>query len=115
MREAFVVANWGWPQWTYIVLVAIGLGTSLANDGKLIEKASAGVTAFSSFILFLILGAGGFFDEIHWPQVVFVILYLVGLRSELSDGGDYAVESFGMTLIADAIVVALFAAGGFFR
>ena len=115
MREAFVVANWGLPQWTYIILVAIGLGTSLANDGKLIKRASAGVTAFSSFILFLILGAGGFFDEIHWPQVVFVILYLVGLVSKLSDGEDYEVESFGIRLIADVVVVALFAAGGFFR
>lgn len=115
MREAFVVANWGWPQWLYISIVLIGIGTSLANDGKRIKKASAEVAAFSTLVLFFILTAGGFFDEIHWPQVVYVILYFISLIANLADGEDYTVENFRITLIADAIVVALFAAGGFFR
>ena len=34
---------------------------------------------------------------------------------KLTDEEDYTVEDFRITLIADAIVVALFAAGGFFR
>lgn len=115
MREAFVVANWGWPQWLYVSIVLIGIGISLANHGKCIKKASAGVTAFSGFVLFLILTAGGFFDEIHWPQIVYIILYLVGLIAKLADEEDYTVENFRITLIAEAIVIALLAAGGFFR
>ena len=115
MREAFVVANWGWPQWLYISIVLIGIGISLANDGKLVKKASAGVTAFSTFVLFFILRAGGFFDEIHWPQVVYVILYFIGTIEKLTDEEGYTVENFRITLIADAVDVALLAAGGFFR
>ncbi len=115
MREAFVVANWGWPQWLYISIILIGIGISLANDGKCIKKTSAGVTAFSMFVLFFILGAGGFFDEIHWPQIVHIILCIMGLISKLADEEGYTVEDFRITLISEAIVVALLAAGGFFR
>ena len=115
MKEAFVIANWGWQQWLCIILGAIELGMSLANDGKRIEKSSVGATAISLFVWAFILASGGFFDVMHWPQVVYIILFFIGLAVRLSDERDYTTESFLATLIADAIVLFLFAKGGFFR
>lgn len=115
MREAFVIASWEWPQWIYIILTAIELGVALANSGKYIKKSSVGMTAFSAFIWFFTLSAGGFFDQIGWPQFVYFVLYIIGLAVELTDKKEYSRKSFFATLIAVAIEVFIIASGGFFR
>lgn len=115
MKEAFVIANWEWPQWTYIILTAIELGVALANSGKYVKKSSVGMMAFSAFIWCFTLTAGGFFDQIGWPQVVYIVLFIIGLTVELTDDKEYSRESFFITLIADAIEVFIIASGGFFR
>ena len=111
----FVTANWGWPQWAFIIIALIGLGAALANSGKYVETSSVGTMIISTILEIVIFIAGGFFDEMHWPQVTIIILFIISLAIKLADDSRYRKESFLATLIADAIVIFILASGGFFR
>ena len=110
----FVPANWGWPQWIYIVLVAIGLGVALANSGRYTKNSSFGDMVVALIVESILFAAGGFFDEMHWPQVTIIVLWIASLALKLADDEENTTESFMITLIADGIVVFLLAMGGFF-
>ncbi len=111
----FIVANWGWPQWVYVFFTVLGLGVSLANSGKYVKRPSGASACFSAFLVFFIYAAGGFFDEIHWPQIAYIVLFIIGIAIRLSDDSLYREESFTGTLIGEAIRIFLLANGGFFR
>ena len=111
----FIVANWGWPQWVYVIFTILGLWVSLANSGKYVKRPSGAGACFSIFISFFIYAAGGFFDEIHWPQITYFVLLIIYIVIRLSDDSLYREVNFIETLTAEAIRVILLANGGFFR
>lgn len=111
----FIVANWGWPQWVYIIFTILGLWASLANSGKRVKRPSGAGVCFSIFITFSIYAAGGFFDEIHWPQIAYFVLFIIRIAIQLSDDSLYQEENFIGTLTGEAIRVFLLVSGGFFR
>lgn len=63
------LASWGWPQWTVLILMFLGLTYRAANHGKpMIDKATGKPEEHNAFIGFcrfllwgFILTAGGFF------------------------------------------------------
>lgn len=50
-----------WPQWTFIVLLILGLGIALGKDGQPRGNWSFWASLFNSAITFVILYFGGFF------------------------------------------------------
>lgn len=54
--------NWGWPQWTYVVLMLIGLIAHAHKHGQPRgEKYNFGTQLLAVIITVFILGYGGFF------------------------------------------------------
>ena len=111
----FIVANWGWPQWVYAIFTILGLWVSLVNSGKYVKRPSGAGACFSVFLVFFIYAAGGFFDEIHWPQITYIVLFIISTAIRLSDDSLYREESFIGTLTGEAVRIFLLANGGFFR
>lgn len=56
------ISNFGWPQWTYLAMVALGLGMSAYRHGKprKVENYDFFKTVFYTMIWLNILLAGGF-------------------------------------------------------
>ena len=111
----FIVANWGWPQWVYVILTILGLWASLVNSGRYVKRPSGAGAFFSIFLVFFIYAAGGFFDEMHWPQITYIVLFIIRMAIWLSNDSLYRKESFIETLTAEVIRIFLLANGGFFR
>jgi hypothetical protein len=53
-----------WPQWTFLILLVLGLGISLGKDGQPRTNWSFWSTLFNSVITLLLLYYGGFFKGI---------------------------------------------------
>lgn len=53
----------GWPQWTVIVLLILGVGIALATDGQPRSRQSFVTTLISSVIMWWLLWMGGFFSQ----------------------------------------------------
>lgn len=51
-----------WPQWTVIILLVLGVGVSLALDGKERSPHSFLTTLVSALINWWLLWMGGFFS-----------------------------------------------------
>lgn len=111
----FIVANWGWPQWVYVIFTILGLWASLIYSGKYVRRPSGAGAFFSIFFTIFIYAAGGFLDEIHWPQIAYAVLFIIGLAVWLSDDSLYRKKSFIKELFVEAVRVILLANGGFFR
>lgn len=55
--------NWEWPQWSYAILMLIGLWVAISKHGepKIIQNYSMGEATLNTFIACVLLVAGGFF------------------------------------------------------
>lgn len=57
-------AAWSWPQYTYLAILLIGLGISLADHGKpQTGSKNFFVTAIAAGLLLTLLAFGGFFGR----------------------------------------------------
>jgi hypothetical protein len=51
-----------WPQYTYLVLVLLGLGICIADHNKPRDPGNAWSSIIATGIVFFLLTKGGFFD-----------------------------------------------------
>ena len=110
----FVVENWGWPQWVFVVILLLGIGVSAALSGKEKTRGSFGASLVGKIVQTIILVCGGFYQTISWPQVVWIILLVIDLGFAYKVSGQKTRESLFATLVSDAFAIFLLIMGGFF-
>jgi len=110
----FVVQEWGVPQWTYIIMLLLGIGISAARSGKEVVYSAFGVTLTAKIIQNIILVSGGFYRTIGWPQVVWVIVLAIELGNSYRLVGQKTRASLLGSLLGYAIAMFLLVMGGFF-
>ena len=110
----FVVENWGWPQWAFVVIILLGIGLSAAFSGKEMKRGSFGASLLGKIIQTVILICGGFYQNIGWPQVVVIVLLVINLGLSYQLSGQKYKKSLLATLISDVVVMVLLVVGSFF-
>ena len=110
----FVVENWGWPQWAFVVIPLLSISISAAQSGKEETHSSFGVFLVAKVIQAIVLICGGFYQNIGWPQVVWIVILAINIGLAYRLSGQKYQESLLRTLIDSAITMFLLIMGGFF-
>lgn len=92
----------------------LGIGARL-QKGDETKLVAVWTILLFSFLDAALLGIGGFFHTIHWPQIVWFVCNGVGLGGILVSGGKVELNSTAWgSIIMNSIFFFLYYAGGLF-
>ena len=102
----------GWPQIVMIVFIVLGSFTFILNEitQYSITKTIIGVT-IGSFVL----GAGGFWQVMAWPQIVVICLYAFSIVQCISREGEFSENEPLPCLVSGGIFAFILYMGNFFK
>ena len=114
-RPVIIVGNWGWPQWTLVVLALLSLVFGIGKHGEIEHhENSIGIILFAEAVIVAILAFGGFFHQLKWPQIIWIMIQVISTGILIRNRGYAYFVSFWRDFLGIAVNFVLYAFGGFF-